>query len=453
MQILSCFPAAGTGPPLTPEPQPVLNLSPVRPNVRRATAASRGMARSTLLLAAAGLTMAACGDAASSEAGTSTTLGPVREFSSPAPAGSNTPHLALDAKGQVLLSWTQRRPDSTVAIQMSTWNGTAWDSVRTIADNRQFFVNWADFPAITALGNGDLAAHWLEREGDKKYAYGVRVVRSSDGGRTWGAPITPHTDGLLAEHGFVSLWPEGESDIGLVWLDGRKSAMPDSTREMTIRAASVSKTGALSRESLLDARTCDCCQTGTTATRSGRVLVYRDRTGEEIRDIAIVRQTATGWTESKKVHNDDWHYPGCPVNGPQAAAVGDTVVVAWFTAAHDTARVNIARSTDGGATFGPPLRIDDGDPIGRVDVVLDDAANPVVVWLEQRSPTEAEVLARKIVGNSLGETRVLSRTSGARQSGFPRLVRDGNDVVAAWTSVNPLQVHIARFSLSQTSPR
>lgn len=410
------------------------------------------------LLTAAGLSvgalLAACsGDAPAKAIATSSALGDVREVTTPAPSGSNTPHLALDAQGKVLLSWTQRRPDSTVAIQMSSWDGTAWDSVRTIADNRQFFVNWADFPAITALGNGDLAAHWLEREGDKKYAYGVRVVRSSDGGKTWGAPITPHTDGLLAEHGFVSLWPEGESDVGLVWLDGRKSAMPDSAREMTVRAASVSKTGALSREALLDARTCDCCQTGTTATRSGRVLVYRDRTSDEIRDIAIVRQTATGWTEPMKVHNDDWHYSGCPVNGPQAASVGDTVVVAWFTAAHDTARVNIARSIDGGATFGPPLRIDDGDPIGRVDVVLDDDANPVVVWLEQRTPTDAEVLARKIVGNSLGETRVLSRTSGARQSGFPRLVRHGNDVVAAWTSVNPLQVHLARFSLSQNMTR
>ncbi len=402
---------------------------------------------------AAALALSACATKDAAPAASSSALGAVTELTSPAPSGSNTPHLALDAKGQVLLSWTQRRPDSTVAIQMSTWNGTAWDSVRTIADNRQFFVNWADFPAITALANGDLAAHWLEREGDKKYAYGVRVVRSTDGGRTWGAPMTPHTDGLLAEHGFVSLWPEGESDIGLVWLDGRKSAMPDSAREMTIRAASVSRTGALSREALIDARSCDCCQTGTTATRSGRILVYRDRSAEEIRDIAIVRQTATGWTPSQKVHNDEWHYPGCPVNGPQAAAVGDTVVVAWFTGARDTAKVNIARSVDGGATFGPPLRVDDGDPIGRVDVILDDDANPVVVWLEQRTPTEAEVLARRIVGNSLGETRVLSRTSGARQSGFPRLVRHGNDVVAAWTSVNPLQVHLARFSLSPNSTR
>lgn len=126
------------------------------------------------------------------------------------------------------------------------------------------------------------------------------------------------------------------------------------------------------------------------------MIAYRDRTAEEIRDIVVVRQTASGWTEPQKVHNDDWHYPGCPVNGPQVAATGDTVVVAWYTAAHDTARVYVARSVDGGATFAAPVRVDDGDPIGRVDVLLDDQTRPVVVWLEQRSPEKSEVLVRRV---------------------------------------------------------
>lgn len=380
-----------------------------------------------------------------------TRLGAVTEVTSPAPAGSNTPHLALDANGDVLLSWTQRRPDSTVAIQMARFDGTRWDSTRTIADGRSFFVNWADFPAITALGNGDLAAHWLEREGSGSYAYGIRVVRSRDGGRSWGDPVTPHSDGLPAEHGFVSLWDDGNDRLGLVWLDGRKSAMPDSAREMTIRTANIAPDGTLEREALLDARSCDCCQTGTTATASGRVLVYRDRTAEEIRDIAIVRRVGDGWSAPRIVHDDQWHYPGCPVNGPQVAAVGDTVVVAWFTAARDTSKVLIARSIDGGGTFGEPVRVDEGNPIGRVDVVLDGDGQPVVSWLEQRTPEVSEVLLRRIANGVRGETRMLASTSGARQSGFPRMVVRGSEVVAAWTTVQPtLRVHVARVSLSST---
>jgi hypothetical protein len=139
------------------------------------------------------------------------------------------------------------------------------------------------------------------------------------------------------------------------------------------------------------------------------------------------------------------------VNGPQVAATGDTVLVAWYTAAGDTARVLLARSTDGGATFDEPVRIDEGNPMGRVDVVLDGAGQPVVSWLEQRSPEVSEVLLRRVAGGVPGETRIVARTLGARQSGFPRLVVRGNEVIAAWTSVQPaLQVHVARISLSPT---
>ncbi|MBY0492158.1 MAG: glycoside hydrolase [Gemmatimonadaceae bacterium] len=405
--------------------------------------------RMTYLLAPMVL-LSAC--ATGRDATGATSMGPLTELPVPAQAGSSTPFVTVRGDRELLLSWTQRRPDSTVAIQLAAWNGTTWDSTRTIAAARPFFVNWADFPAITALANGDLAAHWLERDGEGKYAYGVRVVRSADAGRTWSAPVVPHTDGLAAEHGFVSLWADGADGLGLVWLDGRKSAMPDSAKEMTIRTARLTASGAIEREALLDARSCDCCQTGTAAATSGRVIVYRDRSAEEIRDIAIVRETANGWTPSTKVHEDGWHYPGCPVNGPQVAAVGDTVYVAWFTGARDTNRVHIARSTDGGATFGAPLRVDEGTPLGRVSLVLDAKGHPVIAWLEQRTNQVAEVLARRIrpEGTQLTarETHVLAQTSGARPSGFPRLARVADTLYATWTTTTPsLAVHVGRLTL------
>lgn len=371
-------------------------------------------------------------------------------LASPADSGASFPHLAVTAAGEPVLSWTQRAADSSVTIRLATWTGGAWDSVRTVTSDRPFFVNWADFPSVTVLGNGDLAAHWLEREGTSKYAYGIRVVRSTDAGRTWSAPVTPHTDGLAAEHGFVSLWAEGADRLGLVWLDGRKSAMPDSAREMTIRTAEITPDGSLARERLVDARSCDCCQTGTAATASGRVLVYRDRSPAEIRDIAVVRRTDSAWTAPAMVHVDDWHYPGCPVNGPQAASRGDTVVVAWYTAAHDTARVQVARSVDGGATFAPPVRVDDGRPMGRVDVQLDAEGRALVSWLETASDSVADVRVRRVdlARGVRSEARVLASTGTARASGFPRLVRAGNALYAAWTTLsNGPRVQLARIPL------
>lgn len=411
-----------------------------------------------LLLAGVMIATAAVGSACGTRDGSPTAssstaiLGAVEELPSPAPAGSKTPVVIADDSGAAYLSWTEQRVDSSFAIRLAKWNGTTWDSSRTVAADLPFFVNWADFPAIVKLGNGDLAAHWLEREGKSTYAYGIRTVRSRDDGRTWSAPVTPHTDGLAAEHGFVSLWAESGRDLGLVWLDGRKSAMKDSTREMTVRTAVVRDDGTLAREAVLDARTCDCCQTATARGSQGRVIVYRDRSDKDIRDIAIVRELVGGWSPPVLVHADDWYYPGCPVNGPQVAASGKTVVVAWYTAAHDTARVLVATSTDGGATFGAPVRIDEGDPIGRVSIVLDSWAEPIVAWLEQRTTDEAEVLVRRVTGATIGDTRSLARTSGARQSGFPRLAVLRDTLLATWTTTKPApQVHVARLPLSSSA--
>ncbi len=59
--------------------------------------------------------------------------------------------------------------------------------------------------------------------------------------------------------------------------------------EMTIRGAIIDKQGNKSGEWELDNRVCDCCQTSTAITANGPIVVYRDRSDEEIRDISIVR--------------------------------------------------------------------------------------------------------------------------------------------------------------------
>lgn len=375
--------------------------------------------------------------------------GAPESLATPAPAGSRTPSLVVDGEGRgVWLSWQETGADSTVAVRLAHWGADGWDTVRTITTGRPLFVNWADFPAVTVLGSGTLAAHWLEREGGGKYSYGIRVARSRDGGRQWEAPVTPHTDGLLAEHGFVTLWPAGGDTLGLAWLDGRKSAMADSVREMTVRTVRLAADGVPRAEAVLDARSCDCCQTAAARTAQGMVVVYRDRSAAEIRDIAIVRQQGTGWSAPTLVHADGWHYPGCPVNGPAVAARGDTVVVAWFTGARDTARVLVARSTDGGATFAPPVRVDDGTPIGRAALELDADGTPLVAWLEQMDPAVVELRVRRVQGNLPGAARVITRMSNGRPSGFPRMARVGETLLVSWTDVAPaLQVRMARLPL------
>jgi hypothetical protein len=136
------------------------------------------------------------------------------------------------------------------------------------------------------------------------------------------------------------------------------------------------------------------------------------------------------------------------------AARGADVVVAWFTAARDEPRVYIAFSSDSGDTFSPPIRVDDGDPGGRVAVVLLDSGDAVVSWLERRQ-AGGEILMRRVSGAGLaGPISVVAASSTVRSSGFPRMVRSGERLVFAWTDATEgaaRQVRTASTPLNEST--
>ena len=204
---------------------------------------------------------------------------------------------------------------------------------------------------------------------------------------------------------------------------------------MTIRFATLGAGDRVTQEILLDDRTCECCTTAIARTSSGIITAYRDRSEAEIRDIAIVRMDAKGWTDPAIVYEDNWHYPGCPVNGPQLSADGDDVALAWFSAPDNSARVQVTFSSDGGATFSDPIRVDDGKPSGRVDIEFLDDGSAMVSWLEM-TDDGAEIRARRVmVDGTTHDSWLVAETSSARGSGFPRMTRVGDELVFVWTLV------------------
>lgn len=339
------------------------------------------------------------------------------------------------------MSWLEPAAGEAWALRFSVREDGDWSSPRTIARGEEWFVNWADFPAILALPDGTLAAHWLVSSGPAPYAYDVAISRSTDGGDRWGPPVTPHRDGTRTEHGFVSLFPWSDDVLGAIWLDGRKNAGIDesaldggpSAGEMTLRHARLEADGRLGDEVELDGRVCDCCQTDVAIAAEGPVVAYRDRSPEEVRDIAVVRWSKGSWSAPAGVHPDGWTIAACPVNGPALAAVGDRVVVAWFTGADDSLRVRLAFSGDGGDSFASPIRVDEGAPLGRVDLALLPDGRALVIWME-RVDGVAAVRARRVAGDgTAGESVTLAWTSPSRASGFPRLVVTDGEALLAWT--------------------
>lgn len=376
----------------------------------------------------------------------------VEAIASPAGAGAAEPFLFATRDG-VLLSWLEpvAGTDRT-ALRFARYRAGKWTEPRTIVERNDLFVNWADFPSIVEDAKETLFAHWLQKSGKGTYAYDVRMATSRDGGASWGESFVLNRDGKEAEHGFATLAVLPEGGVGATWLDGRKMTGGGDHSEhemggdMGIRYATVDADGRIANDAELDDRTCECCTTGMTMTSNGPVIVYRDRSADEVRDIAYVTKTASGWTKPARVNADDWKINACPVNGPQIDAIGQRAVTAWFTAAQEKGRAYVAFSDDGGVTFAKPVQIDDGKPIGRLDVMLLDETTALVTWLEQTS-AGGEIRTRRVGrdGNK-GPAMKIADSSTARAAGFARTARVGRDVYFTWTeqSADSKRVHVAR---------
>ena len=397
---------------------------------------SNGRVRSGSLLAVAATLLAGCGDGRSVQPG-------ITELPVPAATGSAEPHLAPVPDGRLVLSWLEPTAGADTLLRYAILDSDEWSEPATIARGSDWFVNWADFPSVVPISSDTWAAHWLRKRDGGTYAYDIALSISADGGATWEAPMSPHSDGTATEHGFVSLFPDG-GKIGALWLDGR-AMTPDGTHDadghgsdgaMTLRSAIIGPAASLERETLVDERVCDCCQTDVALSGSVPVAVYRNRSEDEIRDIYVARGHGDGWERGVPVATDRWQITACPVNGPAIDAIGDTVGVAWFTAAGNRPTVKYAVSHDGGKHFETPVEIASGGTLGRVDVVVFEDGGAVVSHLDGADDGHAAIVLRRLrPDGTLDAPLIAAHTAAGRMSGFPQLAKHGRRLVLAWTDL------------------
>lgn len=366
-------------------------------------------------------------------------LGPATPVPVPAAPGSRFPNLAATHDGStVVMSWLEPGSESRFQLRHARWTpARAWSEPGVVAAGSDWFVNWADFPSVVPLDSTHWVAHWLQQRPGSVYSYDVLTSLSPDGGRTWSPPLAPHDDGTPTEHGFVSLTHANGQPVA-IWLDGRKTGGGHEGHDghagagaMTLRSAQLTAQGP-THGAEIDARVCDCCQTDVATVRDGLLVVYRDRTEDEVRDIHATRYVAGQWSAPVPVHADGWRIAACPVNGPAVAARGDDVAVAWFTAP-DQSRVRLAFSADGGRSFSAPLEVAAGRVVGRVDVVLLADGRAVVSWLAESGGGAAIRAQPFTMTGPAGPAIDVATSDVARSSGFPQMlaVRDG--LLFAWT--------------------
>jgi hypothetical protein len=105
----------------------------------------------------------------------------------------------------------------------------------------------------------------------------------------------------------------------------------------------------------------------------------------------------------------------------------------WFTVKQEQGQAYLAFSQDSGATFGAPIRVDDGGSLGRVDVELLPDGAALATWIEF-AEQRAQFRARRIDRAGTRSAPVtVSSMANSRASGYPRAAIANGEVVFAWT--------------------
>jgi len=237
-----------------------------------------------------------------------------------------------------------------------------------------------------------------------------------------------NTDGMKAEHGFVSIIPNEKDGFLITWLDGRNTVMEmkeSHHKAMTIRVAEVSSDGIIFNETQLDGRTCDCCQTSIAMTKNGPIIVFRDRSKLEIRDIYFSQKKDSVWSTPKPVFNDNWEINGCPVNGPKIVSNKKNTAVAWFTVAEETPKVKVSFLSDTDY-FEKPIILNDIDALGRVDAAFINSEELLVSYMES-DEKGTYLRCKKVTKNgTVSKAITVSEINSARSTGVPQLeILDG----------------------------
>jgi len=398
--------------------------------------------RIVILLAVSALGASACGRTAENTVGGqpandgppawSVTIEPVN-----APSGPNSfePQLTASDRG-VILSWVER-VDATATLKFAERTASGWSEPTTVASGKNWFLSYADPPVVFRRPNGTLVASWLISTNPAYEGNDVQVASSQDNGKTWTRPVVPHHDGTEQQHAFPSFFELPGNGIGVTWLDGRDTQPSDANPNggpMAVRYATYDAQWKRTSEGVVDQKACECCSTMAAMTSEGVLLAFRDRSDKEIRDIAVSRFENGKWTDAMAVYNDNWEVFSCPVNGPALSARDRQVAAAWFTVKNDQGQAYAALSNDAGRTWGAPVRLDDGVSLGRVDAEVLDDGSAVATWVEF-ADGRSQLRMRRVEasGAKSAALSVAGSIEGGNASGFPHLVRHGDELVFAWT--------------------
>jgi len=280
----------------------------------------------------------------------------------PHPLGieAKRPIVAATVAGGLYLLSTE---NTALTLRMSHDGGEHWMSSTTLNTPGSIVTTSAEnAPQLVAHGMYAFAL-WQQ----KNNAEETQLVEARSSGMGATPPVTtqvtdkPATDKSYS--GFATLAVAPNGDVYAAWLDGRDNTAT-STGTFNVYLARSTDRGATFHHNIKVATlACPCCRPSVAVAADGKVYVaYRHVYADNERDIAVATSTDRGqhFGPPVRIANDRWKLFGCPESGPVAAAQGNKLIVAWYTATGNRPGIRLTSSSDGGQTFSKELSVSKG---------------------------------------------------------------------------------------------
>jgi hypothetical protein len=361
------------------------------------------------------------------------------------------PSLAVLGRTVVAVWSAGKAGIANVYIATSNDGGATFSEPRRVNDqDGDVSANSEQPPRVVIAGSGAarvVTVIWSKRSNAAQKARldGIRMARSTDGGRTFSAARMIHDPKLSGARGWESLTTGPDGVVHAVWLDGR-----DAEKKMAEGMAKgqpwqdayhgILEPDGQIVESQVAAGVCFCCKTAVAVDGRGTVYAtWRHIFPGSIRDIAFASSTDGGrhFGPLVRVSEDKWELNGCPEDGPAMAAEASGVIhIVWPTVVGEGApqKALFYSTSRDGKTFSPRARVPTAGVTSpsHPQLTLTPDGGSVIVWDEVMDGVHRVSMSPVSRDGAFGRPQVLS---GSEPASYPVTVRPATgDLLVAWTS-------------------
>jgi hypothetical protein len=347
---------------------------------------------------------------------------------------------AFDVQGRLwIVSKETAREGQYVVLQMSADMGRTWSAPERIQHQPEpVSAEGENRPKIAFGKEGELYVTYTKPLA-KPYTGEIRFVRSTDGGKTFAAPVTVHANRDVITHRFDSLIVDRDGRIYVAWIDKRDVEAAAAHQKKYAGAAlyyAVSDDGGTSFKGdyKIADHSCECCRIALALNPQGRpVAMWRQIFAPNARDHALVELTPDGHLPAfSRVTFDDWRIDACPHHGPSLAFAADgTRHQVWFNVKGEEGGVFYA-AADPTGKMGPILRLGSAQA-EHADVAVQ-GEHVALAWKQFDGKSTAILAKLSDDGGRHWRDVALAHTEGA--SDQPRLLNGPSGIVLVWRTTN-----------------